>query len=48
MPDWQKVSNRKFDPWKEDRLIVDTSIYEIKKCASKVVEEMEKLKSAVR
>ncbi|WP_299040964.1 AAA family ATPase [uncultured Tateyamaria sp.] len=48
MPDWQKVANRKFDPWKVDRLIVDTSVDEIKKCASKVVAEMQKLKSADR
>lgn len=48
VPDWQKVSDRKFDPWKEDRLVVDTSIDEVKECASKVVEEMEKLKSADR
>ena len=45
-PDWQKVSNRTFDPWQEDRLIVDTSIDDIKKSASKVAEEMARLKGA--
>lgn len=33
-------------PWQEDRLVVDTSIDEIKNCAAKIAEEMEKLKSS--
>ncbi len=48
VPDWKKVSNRTFEPWQEDRVIVDTSIDSIEKCASVIVDEMANLKSAVR
>lgn len=45
VPDWQEVCSRTFEPWTVDRLVVDTSTDEIKKCASTIAIEMEKLKS---
>ncbi len=48
VPDWQKVSDREFEPWQRDRLIVDTSIDGIEECASKIAKEMDKLKAISR
>lgn len=48
VPDWQRVSSRDFEPWQEDRVIVDTSINSIEKCASKIAVEIANLKSEHR
>jgi len=40
VPDWQQVSERIFERWEKDRLIVDTSDDEIEECVSKVASEM--------
>ncbi|KJZ24326.1 AAA family ATPase [Tritonibacter mobilis] len=48
VPDWQTVSDRTFEPWREDRLIVDTSISEIEECVSQVAREMDSFESTDR
>ncbi|MEP4978249.1 AAA family ATPase [Ascidiaceihabitans sp.] len=42
VPTWQQVSDRTFEPWLEDRVLVDTSINDIDECVSKVAREMKK------
>ena len=47
VPDWQQASSRIFEPWQENRVIVDTGIDTIERCTAIVAEEMEILKSLV-
>ena len=45
VPGWQKVSNRKFEPWKGERLIVDTSTESIGASAAAIVKKIASLRS---
>jgi predicted kinase len=45
VPDWQAVSDRTFEPWQGSRLIVDTGYESINDCATKVANEMVRLRS---
>lgn len=47
VPDWRKVSDRRFDPWREDRLVVDTGVDPIEKCVVLIADEIEKSRSMV-
>ena len=48
VPDWQTVSDRTFEPWQDDRLIVDTSSSEIEECAAQIATEMDRLEATDR
>lgn len=48
IPSWKTVSQRKFEQWRSDRLVVDTSVSSTKECAATIACEMEKLRSTVR
>lgn len=39
-PDWQAVTNRKFEPWQGPRLIVDTAIDTVDACTERIIEGM--------
>lgn len=46
VPDWQEVTNRAFEPWGSDRLIVDTARNSIDECAIMIAKEMDRLRFA--
>ncbi|PIE09810.1 MAG: adenylyl-sulfate kinase [Rhodobacterales bacterium] len=48
VPNWKTVSNREFEPWCANRLVVDTSVSSVEDCAATIACEMEKLRSVVR
>lgn len=48
VPDWQQVTDRTFEPWLEDHLIVDIGVDQIEECVSKIAWEMDGFKSAIR
>lgn len=45
VPDWKAVSMREFEPWHNDRLVVDTSVSSVEECAATIACEMAKLRS---
>ena len=47
VPDWKAVAKRKFEQWRTERLIVDTSVSSIEECSTKIKNEMERLRSTV-
>ena len=48
VPSWKAVSQREFEQWRTDRLVVDTSIFSAEECAATIACEMEKMRSTVR
>ncbi|GGX51476.1 adenylyl-sulfate kinase [Tateyamaria omphalii] len=48
VPSWQAVSQREFEQWRTDRLVVDTSVSSIEECTRAIACEMEKIRSTVR
>lgn len=48
VPSWKAVSQREFEQWRTDRLVVDTSVSSIQECAATIACEMEKMRSTVR
>ena len=44
IPGWKTVSQRTFETWRTDRLVVDTSTSSVKDCAAAIACEMEKLR----
>lgn len=48
LPDWKAVTERRFDPWEVERLVVDTAVHSSDECAATIAEEMAKLRSVVR
>ncbi|MZR29663.1 AAA family ATPase [Sneathiella litorea] len=47
VPNWRKITSRIYEPWHEDRLIVDTSIDSIEKCAVIIADEMANLQPTI-
>ncbi|WP_424832002.1 AAA family ATPase [Ruegeria sp.] len=45
VPSWKAVSQREFEQWRTYRLVVDTSVSSIEKCAATIACAMEKLRS---
>ncbi len=48
VPSWKAVSQREFEQWSTDRLVVDTSVSSIEECAATIACEMEELRSTAR
>lgn len=48
VPSWKAVSQREFEQWRTNRLVVDTSVSSVKECAATIACEMKKLSSTVR
>ena len=46
VPNWHEVSKRTFEPWKCDRLIVDTALNSVDECAIMIAKEMDRLRYA--
>lgn len=46
VPDWQAVTSRTFEPWRCERLIVDTASNSIDECALMIAKEMARLRFA--
>ena len=46
VPNWREVSKRTFEPWKCDRLIVDTALNSVDECAIMIAKEMDRLRYA--
>ncbi|MGL4238872.1 AAA family ATPase [Tabrizicola sp.] len=40
VPSWDEVMAREYEPWDEDRIIVDTSKFSISECAAEITETM--------
>ncbi len=40
VPNWKKVVGRRYEPWQEDRVIVDTGKNTISECAAVVIEAL--------
>ncbi|UOA14802.1 hypothetical protein DSM109990_01612 [Sulfitobacter dubius] len=46
VPNWHEVFKRTFEPWKCDRLIVDTALNSVDECAIMIAKEMDRLRDA--
>ena len=44
VPDWEAVSKREFEPWRADRLVLDTSVSSIDDCVETIACEMGRLR----
>ena len=47
LPDWKAIAKRKFERWRTERLVVDTSVSSIEECTTKIKKKMELLRSTV-
>ncbi|MEM1151274.1 MAG: AAA family ATPase [Pseudomonadota bacterium] len=43
LPSWQAVTQRVFEPWREDRMVIDTSAMSASECAETIVQAMTRL-----
>lgn len=48
VPSWKAVSQREFEQWRTERIVVDTSVSSIEECAAAIACEMEKVRSTAR
>jgi len=40
VPSWEKVLSREYEPWADDRLIVDTSRRAVAECVDEIIEHL--------